>query len=216
MIFSIGVTMYRLVVYYLTALIVVAVVFSFMGVLTYDPYALLFSTAFLLLVCSVVNHVFCRVFDVPTNVESSNISGLILALIISPISGYGDLWFLFWVSVLSIASKYIINLRGKHIFNPVALGLVITYLTINQAASWWIGTPVMLPFVLLGGLLLTHKLRRFQLVVSFMVAAIVFTFAGRGVWQSVCPAGIQHLVPVFAVFLLCVCDADRTADHAID
>jgi ferredoxin-NADP reductase/Na+-translocating ferredoxin:NAD+ oxidoreductase RnfD subunit len=172
------VTMYRLVVYYLTALIVVAVAFSFMGVLSYDPYALLFSTAFILLVCTAVNHIFCRVYDVPTNVESSNISGLILALIISPINGYGDLWFLFWASVLSIASKYIINLRGKHIFNPVALGVAITYVTINQAASWWIGTPVMLPFVLLGGLLLTHKLRRFQLVASFMIAAIVVTFVG--------------------------------------
>ncbi len=172
------VTMYRLVIYYLTALVVIAVVFSFMDVLTYDPYALLFSTAFILLVSTVVNHIFCRVFSVPTNVESSNISGLILALILSPIKGYGDLWFLFWVAVLAMASKYIINIRGKHIFNPVALGVAITYLTTNQAASWWIGTPVMLPFVLLGGVLLTYKLRRFQLVGSFMAAAIVVSFFG--------------------------------------
>ena len=172
------VTMYRLAVYYLSALVVVAVMFSFMHVLTYDPYALLFSTAFILIVCSLTNAIFCRTFNVPTNVESSNISGLILALIISPISGYGDLWFLFWASVLSMASKYIINVRGKHLFNPVALGLTITYLTINEAASWWIGTPVMLPLVLLGGLLLTHKLRRFKLVGSFMAAAVVVTFLG--------------------------------------
>ncbi len=172
------VTMYRLVTYYLSALIIIAVIFSLMHVLTYDPYALLFSTAFLLLVCTVINHIFCRAFEVPTNVESSNISGLILALIISPIGGYGDLWFLFWVSVLSMASKYIVNIRGKHIFNPVALGVMITYLTINQAASWWIGTPAMLPFVLVGGLLVTYKLRRFKLVASFMAAAIVVTLLG--------------------------------------
>jgi glycine betaine catabolism B len=172
------VTMYRLVTYYLSALVAIAVVLSFMHVLTYDPYALLFSTAFILLVCTITNHVFCRVYDVPTNVESSNISGLILALIISPINGYGDLWFLFWASVLSMASKYMINIGGKHIFNPVAFGVALTYLTVNQSASWWIGTPVMLPFVLVGGLLVTHKLRRFKLVGSFMTAAIAVTFLG--------------------------------------
>ena len=170
------VTMYRLVLYYLIGLIVIAVAFSFAHVLAYDPYAMLFSTAFILAVCSVTNFAFSRMFDVPANVESSAITGLILALIISPISGYGDLWFLFWASVLAIASKYIINIRGKHLFNPAALGVALTYFAINQSASWWIGNPILLPFVLVGGLLLTRKLRRFKLIWSFMAAAVVVTF----------------------------------------
>ncbi len=106
------ITMYRLVLYYLIALAGMAVALSFAGVLAYDPYALLFSIAFILAVCSAANYVFSRVFDVPANVESSAITGLILALIISPIGGYGDLWVLFWASVLAMGSKYILNLRG--------------------------------------------------------------------------------------------------------
>ena len=69
------VTMYRLVLYYLIALIGIAVVLSFAHVLAYDPYALLFSTAFILAVCSATNFVFSRVIGVPANVESSAISG---------------------------------------------------------------------------------------------------------------------------------------------
>jgi ferredoxin-NADP reductase len=115
---------------------------------------------------------------VPANVESSAITALILALIITPISGYGDLWFLFWASVLAIASKYILNVRGKHLFNPAALGVAVTYLVINQSASWWIGNPTMLPFVLAGGLLVTRKIRRFRLVWSFMGAAVMVTAVG--------------------------------------
>lgn len=172
------VTMYRLVLYYLIGLIAVAVLLSFAHVLAYDPYALLFSTAFILAVCAGANYISARLFGLPANVESNAITALILALIISPISGYGDLWFLFWASVLSIASKYIINIRGKHIFNPAALGVTITYLVINQSAAWWIGTPVLLPFVLLGGLLLVRKLRRFRLVGSFMAAAMAVTLVG--------------------------------------
>jgi ferredoxin-NADP reductase/Na+-translocating ferredoxin:NAD+ oxidoreductase RnfD subunit len=172
------VTMYRLVLYYLIALIGIAVVLSFTRVLAYDPYAMLFSTAFILAACSVTNLVFSRVFGVPANVESTAISALILALIISPIRGYGDLWFLLWASVLAMASKYIINIRGKHILNPAAFGVALTYLTINQSASWWIGNPTMLPFVLVGGLLVVRKLRRFKLVWSFMAAAVVVTAVG--------------------------------------
>ncbi len=184
--------------------------------LAYDPYAMLFSTAFILAVCSATNYVFARVFDVPANVESSAITALILALIISPISGYGDLWFLFWASVLAIASKYIINIRGKHIFNPAALGVALTYLAINQSASWWIGNPTLLPFVLVGGLLLARKLRRFKLVWSFMAAAVVVTFLGALFGGQALGAGVQHAVPLLAVLLLCLCHADRAADHPAD
>jgi len=105
------VTMYRLVLYTLIGLVGAAAILSFAQVLAYDPFSLLFSTAFILAVCSATNLVCARVYNVPANVESSAITGLILALIISPITGYGDLWFLFWASVLAIASKYIINLR---------------------------------------------------------------------------------------------------------
>ena len=128
------VTMYRLVLYYLIALLGIAEALSFAHVLGYDPYAMLFSTAFILAVCMVTNFAFSRVFNVAANVESSAITGLVLALIISPISGYGDLWFLLWASVLAMASKYIINISGKHIFNPVAFGVGLTYFTIRSLA----------------------------------------------------------------------------------
>jgi glycine betaine catabolism B len=183
------VTMYRLVLYYLIYLVSAAVALSFAHLLAYDPFAMLFSTAFLLAVCAGTNYLSARLFGLPANVESSAISALILALIITPIRGYGDLWFLFWAGVLAMASKYIINIRGKHIFNPVALGVALTYFTINQSASWWIGTPIMLPFVVVGGLLVTRKIRRFKLVWSFMAAAFVTTvigaiFSGSGLGGS--------------------------------
>src|SRR5450759_720807 len=199
------VTMYRLVLYYLIALIGIAVVFSFAHVLAYDPYAMLFSTAFILAVCSVTNFAFSRVSDVPANVESSAISGLILALIISPIRGYGDLWFLFWASVLSMASKYIINIHGKHLFNPAALGVALTYLIINQAAVCPGGRaaddaqdpPLQARLELYGRSGGRH-------------------LPGRAVWRPGAQPGAGRPVPLLAVLLLCLCHADRAADHPAD
>ncbi len=163
------ITMYRLVLYYLIFLLLIALVFSFAGILAYDPFALLLSTAFLLAACAITNWIFSKVFGVPVNGESTYITGLILALIITPIQSYNDLWFLGWAAVLSMASKYILAIKGKHLFNPVAIAVTVTYFAINQSASWWVGDARLLPFVLVGGLLLTRKVRRFDLVLSFLI-----------------------------------------------
>src|SRR3954453_822635 len=88
-----AITMYRLILYYLVMLLGVAVVYSILGVLPYDPFALLFSISFLIAACWITNKVFARTFAVPANVESVYISALILALIITPMEGYHDLWF---------------------------------------------------------------------------------------------------------------------------
>jgi glycine betaine catabolism B len=171
------ITMYRLVLYYLIAVLAAAIGLSFLHILAYDPLAILVSTSFLLAACSLTNWIFARTFGVPANAESSYITALILVLIITPISSFNDLWFLGWAAVLSMASKYIVAIKGKHLFNPAAFAVALTYFTINQSASWWVGDAKLLPFVLIGGLLVTRKIRRFEMVFSFwgMVFATVLT-----------------------------------------
>lgn len=72
-----------------------------------------------------------------------------------------------------MASKYLLNIARKHLFNPVAIAVVITAHVINQSASWWIGTLYLLPFVLIGGFLIVRKIRRTDLVVSFIATALI-------------------------------------------
>ncbi len=169
------ITMYRLTLYYLIFLLGAALTLAFAGVLHLDPYALLFSTAFLLAVCVFTNWVFAKAFAVAANTESVYISALILALIISPLGEYHDLWFLGWVAVWAMASKYIIAIHRKHLFNPVAFAVLLTYFAIDQSASWWVGDASMLPFVLLGGILIVRKIQRFDLVLSFLLTALATT-----------------------------------------
>jgi glycine betaine catabolism B len=166
------ITMYRLVLYVLIALLGIAVVLSAFGGMGYNPFALLFSIGFLLAVCALANWLFAKAFKIPANAESTYISALILALIISPIQSYNDLWFLGWAAVLAMASKYIVAINKRHIFNPVAFAVAITYFTINQSASWWVGDAPMLPFVIIGGLLIVRKIARFELVSTFFLSAV--------------------------------------------
>jgi Na+-transporting NADH:ubiquinone oxidoreductase subunit NqrB len=177
------ITMYRLVLYYLIFLLGAAVGLSLLGILKYDVFALFFSIAFLIAVCWVVNWIFSRTFKVAANIESVYISALILALIITPVQSYKDLWFLGWAAVLAMASKYIVAINRKHIFNPIAFAVALMYFTLNQSASWWVGNASMLPFVLIGGLLVVRKIGRSDLVLSFLittatVSLVMSVFAG--------------------------------------
>jgi len=183
--------MYRLLLYYLILLVAIAFIYCFLGFLAFSPFMLIFSTLFLVAVCYITNKVFAYIFEVPANVESVYITALILALILTPVRTYHDLPVLFWAGVWSMASKYIIAINRKHIFNPAALGVVITALTGIGSASWWIGTLPMLPFALLG-VLIVRKIRRFDLVFYFFLAALG-TIIGLSALKGSAPLSILKL-----------------------
>ncbi len=171
------ISMYRLVLFYLILLLLLAFFLSVANVFSFDPFALLVSISLILAVCWITNWVFSQVYRVPVNVESFYITSLILALIITPVQSFHDFWFLGWAALLAMASKYILAFNGKHIFNPAALAVAITYFTLNQSASWWVGSTQMVAAVVLGGLLVVRKLGRFDMVLSFLFAA----FAAIGI-----------------------------------
>jgi ferredoxin-NADP reductase/Na+-translocating ferredoxin:NAD+ oxidoreductase RnfD subunit len=174
------ITMYRLVLYYLVALVLTAFVFGFFGILPYDPTAIAFSTVLLVAVSWVTNWVFAKVFDAETNIESVYITALILALIITPVTAtdHADVGFLIFASVWAMASKYIFTIGKKHLFNPAAFAVALTAVVINEPATWWVGGNLaLMPLVVAGGLLIVRKIQRFDLVLSFTAAACITILA---------------------------------------
>lgn len=167
--------MYRIVLYVLCFFLGSAVVLSIFKFLPYTPIDLMASFLIILLVSYITNIIFAYVYEAPTNVESIYITALILFFIITPAQGGVYSQFLplaFWASVWAMASKYIFAIGRKHIFNPAAIALVLVAFTINQSASWWIGTPAMLPVVIIGGFLIIRKLRHWDLFFSFLISVI--------------------------------------------
>jgi len=163
------ITMYRTVLYELIGLLAIAGILGFFGVMPYSPISIFLSTIFILAICLVSNEIFAWAYNAPSNSESTYITALILALIITPAASLFDANFFilaFWASALAMASKYILAIGKKHIFNPAAIAVVITALILNQSASWWVGTVYMLPFTLIGGFLVARKIQRLDLVWS--------------------------------------------------
>jgi len=170
-----SITMYRLVLYYTMALFLIAVLFAVFGILPYNPINMIYTMLLLLIAGWITNELFSWAFHAPTNVESVYITVFILALIINPMKTFslGYIAFIGWVAVISQASKYIIAIGKKHIFNPAALAVAVTAVAINRSASWWIATASMMPFVLIGGVLMVRKLRRWHMVLTFFTVATV-------------------------------------------
>ena len=169
------ITMYRLLLYVLIGLELAAFFLAVFGVLHFSPLDIAFSGAYLTAVCWIANKVFGYVFDAPTNVESPLITALILALIISPTHTTSGLLFLTAAGGLAIASKFILAIRGKHLFNPAAIAVVLTSYGAGDAASWWVGTAAMLPFVLVGGVLLIRRIRHTEMVLWFLGVSLAAT-----------------------------------------
>ena len=167
-----GVTMYRLTLYSLLVVLGIATLQSALGLLPFAPLALLASTAFLVVMCWAANTLLARIFRVPTNIESAAITALILACVIDPARSQNDFLMLGWTSLAAMSSKYVLALRGKHIFNPAAIALVIMWLILRVSVSWWIGTASMLPIVTLCGLVLVRKVRQGGMFFSFLAAAL--------------------------------------------
>lgn len=169
------VTMYRLLVYYLIGLLLAAVGLSAFGYLHYSPAVIAGLSVYLLIVTWVINKLFAWFLNVPTNSDSAYITGLILACIISPMYNNDTVLFMTAASGLAIASKYLITYKKRHIFNPAGIAVVLTALGPQQSASWWVGNAAMMPFVLIGGILLVRRIRHGAMVISFLIAALVAT-----------------------------------------
>jgi Na+-transporting NADH:ubiquinone oxidoreductase subunit NqrB len=130
------ITMYRLILLWLTVLVFAGMVFGLTGLLPYSAVDLLCSTLFLLAVSLISNTIFAKLFGAPTGTDSVYITALILALIITPTNPFAQLPFLAWAAILATASKYLLAWKRRHIFNPAALAVVITALFLGESASW--------------------------------------------------------------------------------
>jgi Na+-translocating ferredoxin:NAD+ oxidoreductase RnfD subunit len=91
-----------------------------------------------------------------------------------------DAWYLFAaVAGLSLLSKYVIKYRGSHVFNPSNIGLVVAFLVLGSSRVepldfWWapLNLPTILAYgvIIVGGFLITRRLRLLGLAASFWLA----------------------------------------------
>ncbi len=201
-----NITMYRLTLYSLTAIFVYALILSAFGIadFPFKPLALIVGLLVLIAVCYISNLLFSKIFKAPRNIESAYITAFILFFIMPPIGSftgtYESIGILALAGVIAMASKYILAIHKKHIFNPAAVSAFITGLIFTAGnASWWAGSTALLPIVIIVGFLIVRKIHRAHLFFSFLIVCaltlIVFSISNGTLTDA------EALLPFIKQFL---------------
>lgn len=106
------------------------------------------------------------------------ITGLIIAMVLGSFTSW-DVTAL--TTVIAIASKHILKIKRKPVFNPAAFGLLVSSYVFSSMQSWWGGMSLFsnwyLIFVCLIGLWITMRVRKLPQVIAFL--------AGYGILSGV-------------------------------
>lgn len=165
--------MYRVVLLSLAVVYVVAMILSAAGMLAFTPTAMLVSVVVLLIATYASNRLFAWLFGVCPHGESSVITALILFFLFVPKSSVAGLLALSLVGMVASASKYLLVVRGRHIFNPVAVAAVAIGFSGVAFATWWVATPALLPITLVSAFVILYKTRRMALGMVFVGLAVL-------------------------------------------
>ena len=102
-----------------------------------------------------------------------------------PGTEHGDWWSLrgWWIfaatAAVSLLSKYVIQLRGRHLFNPSNIGLVLCFLLLGSGRAepldfWWspmsAWMALALVIIVAGGLAILARLHLLEIAVAFWIS----------------------------------------------
>jgi Na+-translocating ferredoxin:NAD+ oxidoreductase RnfD subunit len=112
------------------------------------------------------------------------LSGVIVALIVSPTQ---PLRVAVVTAMLAVNSKYLFRSRGRHIFNPAALALVVAYFLFASEQNWWGAlSNVPPPFVvvlIVTGVFIADRVNKLPMVLAFLGCFLslftIITFFGH-------------------------------------
>ncbi|MFU8945687.1 hypothetical protein ACLRGF_03045 [Mycetocola zhadangensis] len=150
------ITMYRQILVLLVLLTAVSMLLSAFGLLFFTPLELLASLVIAVGASVLSNIGVARLFRVVPHGESALITGLLLFFIFRPSLEAGELAATAVAAVVASASKYVVAVRGRHLFNPAAFGAAVVGLSGLGVSWWWVGSQYLLPFVLVTAFLVLY------------------------------------------------------------
>lgn len=166
-------SMYRVVTTVLAVIIVTAAALSAFGLIGFTPAGIL-VTALVSIAGTIIGTAIGRVIiRNPLHLESSAITGLLIASIVPPTLDPVDIIGAASAGLLAGISKYLIAPGGRHILNPAATGVSIAVLFGLSFSFWWVATPPLTPLIIVGGLLVAYRAGALKPVGVFVAVAFV-------------------------------------------
>lgn len=174
-------TMYRLVFVVLAVLALYSMILDLLGWLTFGLGAMLISLLICLVVTTAVSWFVAKIFRARAQLESSLITGLLLYFLFSPSLEAWPLTAMALAAAIAALSKYLFAIRGRHIFNPAAIGAFLVSfigpdLLGTERATWWAATPVMLWVLVPAILVVLYRTAKLVFATIFIVVSSSIIF----------------------------------------
>lgn len=154
-----------------------------------------------------VDNILCRIMVRRSSKDSTVITALIIALILSfTTSGM----VVAGTAILAILSKHLFVYKKKPIVNPAAFGLLLSIFIFQTGQSWW-GAFGDLPawtilFLLIGGYFVTERVNKFPQVFSFLgtffVLLLILGLTSKGDAADALRPPFINATLFFAFFML--------------
>lgn len=177
------------------------------GIGSYIKNAFPVNLSVAIVVCCVLDLVIKKAFKKNLKFPAS---AFITGLIIGSVAQFAaPLWVVLVASVLAIGSKFVIRLKGQHIFNPATLGLLIAFLIFSSGDEWWSSVPFSIGgiSILFTPLLILPNYKALKLGVSLpflLVTGILFYATTYVPFVASITGGVDFLyaLPYFFAFIM--------------
>lgn len=112
-------------------------------------------------------------------------SALITSLSLSILLRANSLWFWLAAGFIAITAKFLVRYRGKHLFNPACIGIVLVSLMAGNAAwvspGQWGQTPIFAAFAIGFAALVLSSAKRLDIALGFLIGFAAMLF-GRALY----------------------------------
>ena len=174
------------------------------------------ASALAIAACLIAQAVFSRATNIPLDLRSPLITGLSLSLLLRAEAP----WLHALAGVIAIASKFLLRIEGKHIFNPA--GLAIVALLLARTGVWispgqWGSSLWFAALVGFLAILVLQRARRADIAIYFLLSHAAFLGA-RALWLGDPSAIPLHQMQsgsllIFAFFM--ISDPRTSPDSAL-
>jgi len=149
------------------------------------------------------------------HLASAYITGISVGMLVrSP-----EFWPYALCSAISITSKYVIRVDGRHIFNPSNLGMVamllLAYDSVAGLSIQWGNNLLPMIAVWVFGSVIIASLGRFHITASYVIAFVVFALLRSGITGHPFLAEVAPITgPMYQLFIFFMITDPKTTVHA--
>ncbi len=163
----------------LAIIVVHAFIASALGLLPFDPLAGIVSLVAIVIGAYAGGFAGAAIARARTKADSTLATALILFLLFTPSTDFLQVVGVAIAGFAAGLSKYALAWRGRHLFNPAAVGATVGWLTTLATPGWWVGSGTLVWTVLVLAIVVSYRTGTMLTGLAYVVLATA------GTWLSV-------------------------------